>query len=169
MAQDQISALKKLSKDDSIIVCKPDKGNGVVILNKSDYNDKMLHILNDKSKFQSTTNDNNLSNLRKFQGFLFRLKKKKSLSEEDYARIRPTSAATPTLYGLPKIHKQDTPVRPILSCTGSFHHECAIWLTEILTPFRKHQTSVKDTFEFLDRISGLDVDNMLKVYLPIFR
>ncbi len=32
-----INTLKNLKKDTNIIITKPDKGNGVVILNKSDY------------------------------------------------------------------------------------------------------------------------------------
>ena len=36
---------------------KPDKGNGVVILNKEDYNKKMDAILYDTSKFQLLNED----------------------------------------------------------------------------------------------------------------
>ena len=37
--------LKDLASDKSITVCRPDKGRGVVILDKTDYNDKMNTIL----------------------------------------------------------------------------------------------------------------------------
>ena len=40
-ARDDITILKNLSKDSSIIICRPDKGRGVVILNKTEYNSKM--------------------------------------------------------------------------------------------------------------------------------
>jgi len=33
--------------NEDIIITKPDKGSGVVILNKNEYNDKMITILND--------------------------------------------------------------------------------------------------------------------------
>ena len=36
---------------------KPDKGNGVVILNKCDYNKKMEDILSDASKFDLLNDD----------------------------------------------------------------------------------------------------------------
>ena len=42
-----LQALKPISQDPSIVVTKPDKGNGVVILNKSDYHAKMDGILSD--------------------------------------------------------------------------------------------------------------------------
>ena len=39
-----LATLKELSSDNSIVVTKPDKGSGVVILNKSDYIKKMETI-----------------------------------------------------------------------------------------------------------------------------
>ena len=46
-------------------------------------------------------------------------------------------------------------MRPISSPIGSYNHECAAWFSEILTPLRHHQAIVKDSFEFLQRISNL--------------
>jgi len=44
--------LRALSQDTSIVICKLDKGNGVVVLDKKDYIKKMGTILKDKTKFQ---------------------------------------------------------------------------------------------------------------------
>ena len=43
--------LENLSEDKTIINCKPDKGNGVVMMNKDDYVRKMNKILQDSTKF----------------------------------------------------------------------------------------------------------------------
>ena len=43
--EEQNCALKSLRKDRNIAITKPDKGNGVVILNRNDYVDKMHEIL----------------------------------------------------------------------------------------------------------------------------
>lgn len=48
---DFIQFLKTLSSDQNLIVLKPDKGNGVVLMNKKNYLEKMMSILNDESKF----------------------------------------------------------------------------------------------------------------------
>ena len=55
--------LKSLKKDHDIVITKPDKGNGVVILNRNDYVDKMHKILDDRTKFMICNQDTNLSNL----------------------------------------------------------------------------------------------------------
>ena len=48
----QVKVLKNLTTVKNIIILKPDKGNGIVILNKCDYINKMNDILNDNTKFQ---------------------------------------------------------------------------------------------------------------------
>ena len=43
--------LRALSQDTSIVICKPDKGNGVVVLDKTDYIKKMGTIKRIKQSF----------------------------------------------------------------------------------------------------------------------
>ena len=68
-------ALENLKKDNTIVICKPDKTKRVTILNKSDYIGKMEDILNDHKTFKKVPCDDNIGNLQKFQQFLYRLKK----------------------------------------------------------------------------------------------
>jgi len=99
----------------------------------------------------------NLENLKKFQGFLSRLKRKGALGENVYNEIRPTAAVTPTLYGLPKVHKDNIPLRPILCSIDSFTDQCASWLSKSLSDLSRHPSTAKDTFEFL-RITDHELD-----------
>ena len=65
MHKECFRAISRLRKADDIIITKPDKGSGVVLLNKSDYVYKMKVILDDQSKFKRlgsvSSNDNTLS------------------------------------------------------------------------------------------------------------
>ena len=148
----ELNSLKKLAKDSNTVVSKFEKGNGVAILNTSDYEEKMLKILNDRTKIFPVEKDNNLQQLDQFQRYFCYLKGKGAHANENYQRIYPTSSATPTMYGLPKVHRDRTLIRPILASTGSFNHECAKWLSHILSPFRSHSTNLKDTFSFIDKV-----------------
>ena len=76
LTREENETLRTLSQDTSITICKPDKGNGVVVLDRKSYITKMGTILKDKTKFQPRKGNANLDNLKKFQGFLSRLKKK---------------------------------------------------------------------------------------------
>ena len=53
MHRECFEAIKSLRLNSDIMITKPDKGSGVVILNKTDYLTKMNSILNDSSKFQN--------------------------------------------------------------------------------------------------------------------
>ena len=51
MHRECLSAIKSLRSNNNILITKPDKGSGMVILNKTDYIKKMNSILEDKTKF----------------------------------------------------------------------------------------------------------------------
>ena len=83
-----------------------------------------------------------------------------------YPEIRPRAASTPCLYGLPKLHKDNCPLRPILSATGSFTYQTASWLSNILKPFREHSTVLQDSFQFMNQISK--IPNLQNKFLVSF-
>ena len=73
--KDEISALKILSKNKDLLIQKSDKGNSMVLIDKSDYLDKMCNILSDSKKLvqssvvddeQLTENSVNLTVLSNF-------------------------------------------------------------------------------------------------------
>jgi predicted GIY-YIG superfamily endonuclease len=62
------------------------------------------------------------------------------------------------MYGLPKIHKNGVPVRPIISAIGTYNYNLAKYLDEILKPLISDKSFIiKDTFDFVNRISKLIV------------
>ncbi len=54
------------------------------------------------------------------------------LSQADYYKLYPTSTETPKFYGLPKVHKQSCPLRPIVACRGSIMYAIAHFMADIL-------------------------------------
>ena len=100
-------------------------------MNKNDYINKMNKILSNKTQFQKESVDNNIANLTKFQRFLYDLKRNQFLKKDIYDRIRPISALTPTLYGLPKMHKEGFSSRSISASNRRYTYDCAVWLNEI--------------------------------------
>jgi len=51
LTKEEKETFRAPSQDTSIVICKPDRGNGVVVLDKKDYIKKMGTILKDKTKF----------------------------------------------------------------------------------------------------------------------
>ena len=58
------------------------------------------------------------------------------------------------MYGLPKIHKQDVLLRPILSMTGSARHQLPQWLTSVIDPVLSLYSThcISDSFTFADKV-----------------
>ena len=50
-----------------------------------------------------------------------------------YKKIYPTTDQPPQFYGLPKVHKADMPLRPIVSSIGTISYECACYLAMVLS------------------------------------
>ena len=51
LTKEEFASLKSLSKNDYLILQKPDKANSIAVINKDDYLQKMRNILSDSSKF----------------------------------------------------------------------------------------------------------------------
>ena len=64
--------------------------------------------------------------------------------------IRPTGSLRPRLYGLPKVHKKDVPLRPILSMVGSSQHAVAKYFAAVIDPVLQLYSNncIKDSFTF---------------------
>ena len=61
------------------------------------------------------------------------IKAEGGIDETTYKKLYPTGATTPKYYGLPKVHKKDTPLRPIVSSIGSVAYGTAKELSRILS------------------------------------
>jgi hypothetical protein len=65
-------------------------------------------------------------------------------------RLTPYHSKPPHLYGLPKIHKPDIPLRPIVSSIGSPCYALAGFLHKILSPLAgKSESFVKYSGHFI--------------------
>ena len=164
-----ISEIRKvignLKKDDSVIISKPDKGNGCVILDKTDYTNKMQEIIGDKTKFTLLGPANKFDNINKVEDEIVKILKNllytKEINEDIYNLVKPVGSITPRMYGLPKIHKKDAPLRPILSMVNSAQHKLAKFLNDQLYPVLEHFSSyiLKDSFSFVDQIKNIASNN----------
>ena len=173
MHKEHFQAIKSLRSNEQIFLTKPDKGSGVVILNKSDYIQKMGNILDDKTKLLNMgsvdQHDNTAKTEQKLQKRLLNLVNQKILTRDIYDRIRPTGSQRTHMHGLPKMHKEDVPFRPILSMIGSSQHELAKWLSEVLAQVLKLYSSncVKDSSTFASCIQTYN-DEPAKKFLCCF-
>ena len=63
------------------------------------------------------------------------------------------------MYGSPKIHKADCPLRPILSAIGTSNYTLSKFLVPIIAPITTNQYTTKDSFSFAKEIADLKYEN----------
>ena len=103
--------MKRLSKNKDLIIQKSDKCNSIVLINKSDYLDKMYNILSDSKKFvkSSLVDDKHLNFIigieKKLTDLLTELKASEAISETNYKKRKPRGYSFGVLYGLCKTYK----------------------------------------------------------------
>jgi len=123
------ATLRNLKNNSEITILPADKGNATVILNTTDYKQKINTLLEDSS-YSRLTKDPTESTERKATKLL----KKSTLSEEICIQLSPSGSRPPRLYGLPKIHKEGVPQRPIVSNTGAPTFQLSKHLAGLLRP-----------------------------------
>ena len=91
---------------------------------------------------------------RKLTEKLLSLKRSGHLSESVYNKIRPKHKQPPRIYGQPKIHKPNVPLRPIVSCINTFAYDLSAHLADILSPLTgKSEYAVTNSTHFVNTIN----------------
>ena len=71
-----------------------------------------------------------------------------------------TGSKAGIMYGLPKIHKEGNPIRPIISSIGTYTYELSKYLDEIIKPALSNDKFMcRDTVDFINSISEEKLDN----------
>ena len=75
LTKDEQQALKRLKNDDNIVILLADKGRVTVVMDKTDYFDKMDALVSDKQTYEELKRDPTPALLRKLNSKILKLKK----------------------------------------------------------------------------------------------
>lgn len=124
------------------------------------YNSKARALLNDISAYRVIKTDPTTSMRNQLNKIIDRLKGRERVSEEDLRSIRPRDLAMARFYSLPKIHKEGTPLRPIVALRGTPMFGLARWLSQQLQHLVEDNTTmVKSSQEFLQRLKTVRIQD----------
>ena len=158
LTKDERQALKRLRNDNDILILPADKGRVTVVMDKTDYHDKMDELVNDKQTYEVLKRDPTPALQRKLNSKLLQLKKADAIDIRRYNRLRCPVPQPAKLYGLPKLHKPNVPMRPIVSFCGSPTYELSKYLTTILKPLTdESRHKLQSTETFIDAIKTVQV------------
>ena len=173
-----VRLLRALSRNPNVIVTRPDKGRGVVILDRSNYTNSVHGIISDSSKFQEITEPITKFSLKiedKVNNFLRKLKSSSFITDQLYNELFVRGSGPGILYGLPKIHKKDFrtkfQMRPIFAAYNSASFKLGKFLVNVLSGLTKNSYTVdnssvfsRDIISFPDAhkyfMASFDVENL---------
>ena len=150
------------------MVLPADIGRASVVMDTDTYRAKMS-TLNEKGPYQLLNKDPTDRLTRKLSEKLLTLKRSGYLPEAIYNKIRPRHKQPPRIYGLPKIHKADVPLRPIVSCVNTFAYDLSAYLANILSTLTgKSEYTVTNSAHFVSTVSNETIlDNEIMVSFDV--
>ena len=115
-------------------------------------------MLQDTKTYNKRKHDPTAKYKRELAALLKELRDRQAISNTLHKRLYPTSDQPPRFYGLPKTHKINMSLRPIVSTIGSITYETAKHLAEVLSPLvGQTEFHVKNSKKFAESITGINI------------
>lgn len=147
-----------LKQNPEIIILKADKGNVTVAMDKSEYLEKSYQLLSDTNTYIQLNNDPTISIQNKLNKLLDQLILARALTKEESKKLKCNNGVFPKMYLLPKIHKNNIPLRPIVSFIGSPVYQLTKYLSKLINyAFDKDEFYTKNSFEIVTHLQGFQI------------
>ncbi|XP_071052554.1 uncharacterized protein [Onthophagus taurus] len=129
-------ALRSIKEKSEIVVLPADKGNTTVVMERKEYDDKMMNLL-DPATYRKIKRDPTDKIVRKMKELI-----------KSTGILRTTEDSKP-----------DVPLRPIVSAINSPTYQLAKHLAKILSPFTGNTESYdRDSIHFVESVKGVKLD-----------
>ena len=118
-------------------------------------------LLQDNSVYQHLSRDTSPTIHKELVKILQDYKNNSFISQTEYTQLRPHGSNSPAarFYSLPKIHKNNMPMCPIVSACGTATYNTAKFITEILQNYcGKTSSYIKDSTDFIKKIKHLSIN-----------
>lgn len=146
---------KALNNNNDIVVQNNDKGVVVGILKKYDYQRKMLDHLYNSGSFRNL-NKNLLKNISKIVPTTI---KSSSTVRSHSKKLIDNNPLAPKIYGHQMIHKEGSPLCPIVNTIGGPNYLLAKFLANNLKPIiGQTQPFIKYLYSFFNELKGIRLD-----------
>ncbi len=118
--RDVLQELMDLARREEVTFVEADKGSGIILMSRSEYHEKMYRdVLSDSNTHEEVPEDPLKSLSARFKDLLKTLKAAGKMLPEEEKLIVEHDPVLPRMFGLPKLHKQGHPMRPVVSCVRS--------------------------------------------------
>ena len=143
--------LRQFLKDNpNILLLHSDKGGTPVFMSKTAYTDKILSLLQDDTTFRKEKYSYNAKMTTAVGDLIHAWTTAGFISEEQGLAMKISCPLPPRIHGLPKLHKEGTPLRPIVDFRNSPTYFLAKFLGKsLLRSNIPDDRSCSNSYEFL--------------------
>lgn len=142
-----------------ITITTSDKGNKTVIMYTNEYKEKMNELLKDRKTYKLIRKDPTENLQRKNNMLITELYKNNNITKWEKYRLFTHAANAPQLYGLPKIHKDNVPLRPISSSMNVPCYNLSKYIGQILKNIVSPIYNVRNSQELKQKLIGNTINN----------
>lgn len=146
---------KYLRDHPEICVLSADKGNRTVIMMREDYNQKMSTLVNDTTTYEQVRFDPTSRYQNGNNSLVKRLKDLKLIDYRTAKTLTSNNAICPRIYGQPKAHKQNLPLRPVIPNITAPTCKLAKYIANILQRSIHSNYNTTSSFEFCDEVNHI--------------
>ena len=154
---------RRYLRENNLLAVPFDKGIGICVMDQDTYNRKLDAIIN-LPQFEKETHKRKnekhpvLKEEERIVQMLKKLKSENKIKESLYEKLKPIGSQPPRLYGLAKVHKTTTPLRPVLSMPGSAYYRIAKQVADWLSTVKECQIN-SSTQAISDELKNIPVEN----------
>lgn len=157
-----------MSKNQEVIIKPADKGGGIVLMNRCDYNMEIRRLLSDVMFYKQLPIDPTRRFKKEIDIFLTKAHSESLLTKSEKDYLTNDYPTKPVFYILPKVHKSLTnvPGRPIVSGIGSLTEPLSNFVDAHIRPLVvKLPSYLKDTNDFLEQLSQTHISDDGHIFL----
>ena len=119
----------------------------------------MNQLLEDKNTYKITRTDPTNKLIKLNNNLITEIYKLNQIDSKQKYKLHCSAANAPRLYGLPKIHKKDVPLRPISSSTNVPCYQLSKHIGNILQNIISNEYNIKNSTELKNRLDKITLDD----------
>ncbi|XP_050509003.1 uncharacterized protein LOC126886191 [Diabrotica virgifera virgifera] len=142
-----------------LLVLLSDKGNTTVLMYRDQYMELSQSLLNDDQYYRSLPRNPTITFTSKINKHISNLKRSNIITDVVAKALNNYNGIAPRFYCLPKIHKPQLSMRPIVSSINSPNCNIAKFLANILSTSYDHNNefNISDSFKFSEFINNFQL------------
>lgn len=160
---------KFLKENPDLMVTKADKGNATVIITRDQYQERMDDLLKDRKIYKNINKVSINVTKNKLNKLMSNWETINLISTEQGKFLKNQNGVIPRIYGAPKTHKENNPLRPIIDSSDAPLYNLSSFLGKIIdSATRDSDYRIKNSYEFKNFIKNITLpENYILISLDV--